>query len=389
LAQRDFDMCINAQEFNSLDMSRPEIYYFASFHSDTILDGPNFCGYNNASFDEVIDSAMDEPFLELEKLYVRNAMASIAYGVPTNCLYFVSKIEVYRSSNFEGFSDDGSGSLLNPGSMASVAYVGKTTLRSRFIALPMTALSNSTLAVKVKVIDQADNAVKGAKVTLESTSGVLWNLTGITDEFGMFSTNFTAPYVPLVETYNYWEAVTIYIKSATLDDYRDAPETRSVITVFPDRLRTLYVQATVIQDVISDMDSAGNPGFTYVEIRVMDQGNMPVNDVSLAVNYSGANLIVSDRTIRTDSGGAATIKLTARDVALTEECVVTINATRTGFKNASQDIIIVITPYQPEPVDVPEPASDNLLMPLAVVVLISSALIGVSYFVIRKRHRKQ
>jgi hypothetical protein len=384
LGQRDFDMCIMAQDFGSLDRARPETYYYGSFHSDTVSDGPNYCGYNNESFDGEIDNAMAASDLELEKLHVRNAMASIAYDVPVNCLYYISNTEVYRSSNFVGMVDDGSGSLLNPDSMASATFKGKTTLRSRFIALPMTALSNSTLAVKVKVIDQNDDAVKGAEVKLQSTSGVLWNLSGMTDEYGMFSTNFTVPYVPLVETYNFWEAVTIYIKSATLDGYRDAPETRSVITVFPDRLRTLYIGATATQNVISDMDAGGNPGFTYVEIRVTDQSNMPVNGVSLAINISMQNLIVSDRTVRTDSGGAATIKLTAIDVNRTEECVITINATKTGFKNASQELTITIVPNLPEPEPVQEPLADRIAVPLAVAI-ISSALIGAAYIVRRRR----
>jgi hypothetical protein len=329
---------------------------------------------------------MDAANLELERQCVQDAMASIAYDVPLNPLYYESNIEVYRVGNFDGFVDDGSGSLLNPRSIASAARQEKSALRSRFIGLSMTGLSNSTRVVTVRVMNQNNNPIRGAEVTLESSAGHLLSKTGITDQYGQISTNFTAPNVPLVETYNNWEAVRIRIVSATLGGYRPAPAVDFIITIFPERVRTMFMEATVNPDVITGMDGTGNAGFANLQLFVKDMGGMPLDGVKLRIQASDANVTLSASAIETDSGGSATIRVYAPDLGQTLECRITINAIKGGFFNASQEITIVILPSQPEPAEASEPLINKIAIPMA-IVFISSALIGATY-IVRRRRRK-
>ncbi|MDD4307349.1 MAG: ABC transporter substrate-binding protein [Thermoplasmata archaeon] len=384
-AAKDYDLLITAQSFSEMFRSRPEIHFFGAYHSDNMVSGPNLCGYRNGTFDGKVNLAMATAGAALEQQYVRDIMASIAYDVPTLTLYHESNTEVYRVSNFDGMVDDGSGSLLNPVSMASARYMGKMVLKAGFIGLPLTVLSNNTVSLRVKVTDQNSNTVAGATVTLAATAGKIGLLTGTTDEFGTFITNYTAPYVQMNESFNNWLAVTITIKSATMEGYGHASESQATVTVFPDRLRTMTVWAISVQDVISDTDSLGNPGFTLIEVYVVDQGNVPVSGATVTLRTGGTNLTAAEPTAWTDSSGSAIFKLTASPVSAEQSIQVTINATKTGFKNASAELTITVLPYDEGLAEVPPEGFPTVPAAVALVVI---AAAGALYFNRRRKHPK-
>jgi hypothetical protein len=385
LDNREFDVCIARQEIIPQQRSRPEIYYYGNFHSATRQQGPNYYGYKNSSFDANVLLAMSRAGAEAERKYVQDSESSIAYDVPIAALYCEINVEVHRASNFEGLVDDGSGSLLNARSMAGARWQEKAALKARFMGIPLTVQSNSTRQITVRVTDQRNNLVSGAEVTLEASSGRLLNTTGMTDQNGQFSTNFTAPYVPLVETYNNMEAVKLRIKTATMSGYRPAQSMEFTVTVFPEIMRSMFIEATGEPDVVTDLDTQGNPGFMHLTLRVKDMSSIPLGGAALRIMSADANLTFSDMTVRTDQGGSVTITVFAPDVDTATEYNITINATKGGFINASQKISFTVLPRTAEPELVERLALADYAVPAALVILL--VILVAMIYGIRKRAR--
>jgi len=386
LDQRDFDMCIVRRELAPGERARPETLYYELFHTDMALNGPNFCGYGNASFDRNLEQAMVATDHMAELKSVQDSESSVAYDVPMCPLYHECSTEFYRADNFDGFVDDGSGSLLNSLSMTRVMKQQKAMLRARFMGLSMTGLSNSTRTVTVKVTDLNGKAMQGADLVLGASAGFLLNLTGKTDEYGMFSTNYTAPYVALVEAYSNSMAVKISVKSANLAGYRPALPVEFTITIFPERMRTLFIEALADPDTITARDGSGNPGFTHLNIRVRDGANMPVDGAVLRMKPGDMNITLSVSEVRTDQGGSAIITVYAAEVAGVAECNITINATKGGFWNASQIVELTVLPYVPGADEPGMPLTETLALP-AIIIIGMLALAGTIYRLRKGRRR--
>ncbi len=376
LDSREFDMCIVSQAVISGERARPDTYYYRLFHTDMTLYGPNICGYSNSSLDMKLQSAMSATDPAAHLKYVQDSESSIAYDVPMYPLYQISATEFYRADNFDGFVDDGSGSLLNALSMTSIVKQEKAMLRARFLGLPLTGQSNSTHTFSVKITDLSGNAMQGADVVLSASTGYLLNLTGRTDAHGQFSTNFTAPYVPLVESYTNSESVTLTVTSATLAGYRPAVSVTFTITIFPERLRTLLIRAAADPDTVTARDHSGNAGFTYLNIMVRDAANMPVDGAVLRLSTRDGNVTLGAAEARTDSGGSASVTVYAADVESLADCNITINATKGGFRNATANVTLTVLPYVEEADAAGGSAAERLMLP-AVIGLSALALLGV------------
>lgn len=372
----EFDMFILSQDFPEVYRSRPDIYYCGAFHSFSTEGGLNYFGYANNSLDRILDRAAAADGPEAQRVLVKEAMAAVAYDVPMHRLYYVSNVEIYRSSSIEGLVDDGSGSLLNPRSVASAFRQEKPVLTARFTAMPMTAISNSTFPVSVSVTDRAGRPMQGAYVIMEASSGVLWNTTGQTDASGRFTTNFTAPYLPMLDIYHNWEAVTFRMTSATLAGYRQAKECEFVMTVFPEWKRQMALEATVVYDTIPETDQAGEPGFTYVTVRASDPGGIAISGAEIIVAYSGGQSLGEER-LRTDQDGIAILRIAAPDVVQDTGYVINFTASRPGFINASCEVEITVTPVQPPAVAVTggvSPAEMAAATAAAVLLALASVL---------------
>ncbi len=387
LDQRDFDMCIIERELAPGERAHPETLYYELFHTDMALNGPNFCGYGNASFDRNLELAMAATDHLAELKSVQDSESSVAYDLPMCPLYHECPTEFYRADNFDGFADDGSGSLLNSLSMTRVMKQQKAMLRAKFMGLSMTGLSNSTRTVTVKVTDLNGNAMQGADLVLGASAGFLLNLTGKTDEYGMFSANYTAPYVPLTEAYGNSMAVKISVKSATLAGYRPALPVEFTVTVFPERMRTLFIEASADPDTITAMDSSGNQGFSHINIRVRDGANMPVDGAVLRIRAGDSNITLSAPEARTDDGGSATLTVYAAEVMETAECNITINATKGGFRNATQVVWLTVLPYVQGAEEPGMPLTETLALP-AIIIIGMMALAGTIYRLRKGRRRK-
>ena len=382
--QRNFDIFLGSEDMTGIFKDRIENYAYTRFHSYNSYDGPNYFGYRNSSLDDTIFSAMSETNHETRKELVNDIMASLAYDQPSSIIYSKSNTEIYRLDNFYGLKDDGSGSLLNTQSMTSVRMQEVNSLKAKFIGLPLTIESNLTVKLKVRVVNQRGYVMAGVYVNLEASEGSLLNITGITDVYGVFTTNYTAPNVPHIEAFNNWELVTLKIKSATLVDYRDAPELSSILTIVPDQLRHLSIRTKVTQNVFEDIDSMGNSGFTYLEIIVLDSLNIPVGNALISIETFGGNLTLKDTEFRVNQDGRITIKIFASNIDNITECMIRVNASTARFINASHEFNITIIPRPAEPIEVKESMFSQIAGTLIIsIVLVSS--IGALIYVQRKK----
>ena len=387
ISQRNFDIFLGNEDMTGIFGNGLENYAFTRFHSYNAYEGPNYFGYKNFSLDSIIFLAMSETNLDIRKELAKDIMATLAYDQPCSIIYSKSNTEIYRLDNFYGLKDDGSGSLLNAESIASARMQEKNSLKAKFIGMPLTIESNLTVSFKVRVVNQRGNVMAGVYVNLESSAGVLLNTSGITNINGVFTTNFTAPNVPHTEAFNNWELVTITIKSTTLVDYRDAPEISSILTIVPDQLRHLSIRSTVTHNVFEDIDNSGNPGFTYLEILVLDSLNIPVGNALIVIESFGGNLTLSNTELRADRDGRAIVKIIASDIENITECTIQINASKARFINASHEFNITIIPHPDEPEQVKESAFSQIVWPLAISIVLVSGIGAVIYIQYRKKRK--
>jgi len=384
LESRDFDMCVVGHWITPAERKRPETFYYTMLHSDMAMYGPNFCGYGNSSLDTILAHAMAATDRARHMRYVQDCESTMDYDVPLYTIFRASATEFYRADNFEGFADGGSGTLLNALTLANLAKQEKAILRSRFIGVPITWQSNSTKPVLVKVTDQDGRAVQGADVTLACSAGTLLNLNGRTNVYGQFSTDFTAPYVPVTEEYTNTMTVRLSVTSAILVGYRPAIRADFAITVFPERLRTMSIRAFADPDTVTARDSFGNPGFTLVSVTVRDGANMPVDGALLRLRPGDGNITLSAEETRTDEGGQAEFRVYASDVAGIAECNITINATKGGFRNASQEVALTVLPYEPGDAESGATMLERLALPI-IMAACSFAVAGTVHILRRRR----
>ncbi len=366
-------------------LQRPENYFYSSFHSSNIDDGPNFYGYQNTSYDQLIEKAMFPIDRDVEIQLVQDAVAALAYDLPKNHLYYQYKYEVHRSDNFMDYVDDGSGSLLNPQSMISIRELEKDLLVARFITIPLTAITDSTFQVKIRVLDQNGETVSDASILLESSSGHFTDDRGQTSEQGFFTTYFTVPHISSeMESIN-GTPVWVSIKSVSKEGYRNAVSRESMITVYPENAIPLSVKVSALTDIIQDKVSSDIAGFTYVDVLVTDPNQLPIVGASITVELDGAQMVSDYMTGLTDSQGVLRLKITATEVNETEECTVTITASKDGFLDGQQQLFLTILPTNWE-TDVVEIHNDS--WPTFTVIISIAIVVGISYIRWKKGWKK-
>ncbi|MBA3044844.1 MAG: Ig-like domain-containing protein [Candidatus Thermoplasmatota archaeon] len=378
IIQGDFDICMVSQDFPELYRERPETFLYNALHTMSIYKAQNFIGYSNASFDATLESALAASD-HTEAGHIRDAFASIAFDIPYFEMYYPSGIEITRADNFVGFVDDGSGSLLNPTSMSSVWTESRGALRARFVSVPLTATANSTFPIRVRVLDQNGDPVMGASVTLECTSGNLSVYTGLTDENGHLTLNYTAPPVPA--SVRNGTVVILSIQSVFKEGYRTTQNRLTSLTVYPGETMLLFVDATALQDVVTASDVSGTAGFTYIDIRVTDSANLPVSDVTVMIELAGAPMTAEFYTGITNSEGTLRVKITAQDVEKVSDCTITITASKVAFVSGSRQISVTVMPPT-EALVIEEPGIGAWVY-VAVPVLVV-AIAGIIY-IYRKR----
>ncbi|MCK5398017.1 MAG: Ig-like domain-containing protein, partial [Thermoplasmata archaeon] len=295
----------------------PPEFLYKMFHS---RGGENYWGYNNASYDEIIDLARSSSDPDTVKQAVEDAQASICYDLPMDVLYFRTNIEAYRSSKFTGWSVGASGSILNKNSIYNIRGRGYQ-ISANFVSPPSAVVSNSTENQITVFVRNADGEpLSNAHIVLNASMGKLADEKGLTNNQGKFTTTFTAPYVSPLEP-DYLEngmKTIIQIKSATYDDgcsyYDPAPPRLTLITVYPEDVSFLSLTMSADPDIIDpDYSEENGFGFTYVYVFVKDQNGAVVTGAVVALSISPAIPDIEPAEILSDENGKARFKITATD----------------------------------------------------------------------------
>ncbi len=315
---RNFDMYILGWRIGS----DPTDFLHAFFHSSNAESGQNYPGYQNESFDEIIDLARQTNDSEIKKKAIFDAQASICYDLPYDVLYFRVNIEAYRSDRFTGWVVGDTGSIFNWQSIMNIRAPSPYKVNAQFVSPPSAIVSNSTTQITVFVKDQDGNPLEGAHVILDASSGTLGATEGDTTSSGKFTTTFTAPYVDPNDNdaVNNGSQVTIQIKTATYwsgdTEYDPAPSRLTLITVYPEEVPFLNVKMSADPDVIDpDISSDGQTfGFTYIEVEVTDENGDPVQGATVSVSVSPAIPTLTPTHDTTDLDGKVTFTITATDL---------------------------------------------------------------------------
>lgn len=316
--QRDFDMYM----LNWRIGSDPTDFLHAFFHSSAAEDGQNYPGYQNESFDKIIDLARSTDDENVRKKAIFDAQASIVYDLPYDVLYFRTNIEAYRSDRFRGWVVGDTGSIFNWQSIKNIRAPTPYKVMAQFVSPPSAVVANSTSQITVFIKDQDGNPLQGSHVILNASMGALDNIHGNTTASGKATFTYTAPYVNPNDSdaKNNGTQVIIQIKSATYSDgyteYDPAPSKLTLITVYPGEVPFLSVTMSADPDVIDpDVSNEGQIfGFTYVEVEVTDQNGDPVQGVTVCVYVSPAIPSITPSSNITGVDGKVTFTLTATDL---------------------------------------------------------------------------
>ncbi len=376
---------VEVEGFPDIYLKRPENYFFSSFHSDNIYDGSNLYGYQNASFDRLIEDAMFSIDRDVEIQLARDAVTALAYDLPKEHLYYQYKYEVHRCDTFVNYIDDGSGSLLNPRSIARIRPPEKNQMNVRFTTIPLLTISDYMSLVRVRVTDQHGRSISDAQVTMGSSSGNLSAYSGLTDEQGYFTTVFTAPNVLPGTNSSNGTPVMVSILPVSKEGYLDAAGRESAILVYPENYVTLYVEANAETDVIEDRISTSQAGHTDIRVRVTDQHGNPVASASVIVELDGARMFLDPPNGTTDYQGYLKLKITATEVNETEECRITIRASRDGFLDGQQQITLTILPVDLTVYTITTQNNSWLI----IMLVGSAAALAVAAFVLSKRKKRK
>ena len=221
--------------------------------------------------------------------------------------------------------------------------------------------------------------VANAFVELAVTNGSLSIYNGTTDSTGKFRTTFTAPYVPQTDVFTKnGSGILIEIKSATLEEYDDAPGKLTLLTAYPEGVDFLAVQMEADPDVIDDKDAVGTPGQTSIVVTVTDQGNNPASDAEVVIQVDPKDPSISPATMITDQDGKATFILKAADIDEDREYAVSVIALKDGYKNGTQSVFINVIDFE-----IIDPPNDDPV-PYAWIAVAGFAILVVAAVVFKR-----
>jgi ABC-type transport system substrate-binding protein len=384
---RDFDMYILGWRIGS----DPTDFLWAFFHSSNTQVGQNYPGYQNSTFDVVIDKARSSGDEDERKKLVYEAQAAICYDLPYDVLYYRTNIEAYRSDRFTGWEVGATGSIYNWMSLLNIRQPSKFKTNAQFVSPPSAVKSNETVSLSVLIKDQDGNPLSGAQVWLSTSAGELTPYVGNTSSNGKLDFTFEAPYADptdpdiLANGTQVIMQVEATYKTSTVE-YDPAPARLTLIRVFPEGAKFLSVTLKADPDVIDpDIGADDKLGFTQVEVSVINENGDPVSGASVQLKVSPEVPTITPSSTTTDADGKATFTVTATNLPDNDDSVkeytltaIAIDATDTNIKGENSiNLNIVDKKPLKDEVDTP--------FPTALVVASVFCVAAVSYAVIRRK----
>jgi len=230
ISTHDFDVYILGWRIGGTD---PD-YLFDFFHSSNAPNGQNYVGFNNATFDNVIDRSRAELDRATRRGYIFTAERIIAEKRPYDVLYYRKNIESYRQDRFTGWRGS-SGSIWNYWSLQFIHAPTGASLRVTAKVANSVASNGTLLGVSATVFDNTGRALPGAAVTWVASTGTFTSggqtnttFTLTTGATGRVSLDYNAPYATVLNT----TFLTITARATGLDD---ATVNRAIAVYAPDQ----------------------------------------------------------------------------------------------------------------------------------------------------------
>jgi ABC-type transport system substrate-binding protein len=350
IEQRNFDMFILGWRIGS----DPTDFMHVFFHSDNAESGQNYPGYQNASFDALIDLARNTSDSGIQHKAIRDAQAAIAYDQPYNVLYFRTNIEAYRADRFVNWTVGSSGSIFSWRSIMGIRPPSPYKLRAS-VSVESTVGSESESEIIVTVKNQDDLPVSGAQFQITCKNGTFaangekyFNASTLAN--GQAKIIWKAPYVPA----NAREDMLVAISIGTITAYvidgvpydPPAPLAAQIIKVKPAGSTFMTLRVELATSVIE----AGST--TEISVKVTDQNRNPVAGATIETQLSEAGPTVTTG-VTTDAEGMAILTFTAPTTMPEEkDFVVDIIVSHSRFTewvSSSVPIIVIGERYPPPP----------------------------------------
>jgi ABC-type transport system substrate-binding protein len=387
IEQRNFDICI----FGWRIFSEPVDYLHAFFHSSNSRYGQNNPGYQNKSFDALIELARTTGDESVRKKAIFDAQAAICYDLPYDVLYYRKNVIAVRSDYLIGWVEH-NGDVFNRDSIVNLRGPYPHKLYAVFNKPISAVYSNSTTPLSVLVRGDDGSPMENTSVAMNASIGSLSPVNGITNIGGQFSTSFIAPYVPPTpDNIRNGTMAFIQITSATCDSwgYSPAPPRYILVWVYPEEAKFISLSISADPDIIDDLGAdRTTPGFTNVVVEVTDQGGLKVPGARVNLSSSSSAIVISPFEALADQDGKATFRVAAanlsNDDGSVSEFVLTAQASTTGatiFK-AQNHLTIQVLDVSSAPI-----APQSTAFPGPMVFVAAFMLAAVAFAVIIRRKR--
>ncbi len=355
--EQDFDMWILGWSLTGFIVPS---YIEDFFHSrNTVLDGDNPEGYNNASLDAIIDSAEGATDPDEAVRLWKQAQGIIAGDVAYDPLYYRTNIFAFRQDRIDpaSWSIDIGGDVYYYWSLIMLDPAPPGAIRTSASA-PSAVASGGSASIAVTVRDPDGNRLSGADVqlTVASGPGSVSPTSGTTGANGELTSTFSAPTLAADDT-----ALSTFIDIAVSHPTLGAARTITiVITTFPPGAQFLSI---VVETPFGNAVDEG--GTTVIDIAVTDENGLSAGGADVLLTPTPA-VTLTPASYTTDATGERSVVFEAPSVTADAAYAITISADRAGVEGETQVTITVL--------DVPAPPAAGIS---GTLLLIIGAVIGV------------
>ena len=338
IAIRAFDLLIFDWRIDGWD---PD-YLFDFFHSSNAASGRNYPGFQNATFDQVIEDSRAELDRNARRSLIFQGQQILADARPYEVLYYRTNIEGYRQDRFVNWTVIG-GTIWNYWSLQGIRPPSSPSLRAS-IAIASATSAGATEPVTVTVFDDSGGLVSDALVILSVDPGPgsgnlsigggpeMKTVSGTTDLDGKVYATYHAA--------NVLSATIVLIQTATAHPaFPDSFARSALILVFPTGAQFLSIWIDL------PLGNRVPQGFELpMNVTVEDQDGNTVPDATVDVYVDPPGGLMPNPS----SGTAAqmsTVMLMADPAAGLGDYTVTTVADKVGFAQARSDVVVtVVTP---------------------------------------------
>lgn len=371
--------------------SDPPDYFHAFFHTRNAMRGQNYPGYQNAEFDNLVDSARETLDSAEQVDLIKQAQGMLAFDRPYDVLYFRTNIEAYRADKFTNWTVGMAGSIYSYWSWlgihkpppeplritSSIQTAVKTDKTAKFIATVRDPKGDVLREATVQVY--VSNPMLDGEFVLGGQRSNL--VVGQSDPNGQLKVTYDPPTLKVDDEKR---TVFIYAK-ATHADYPESRNATITIVVYPPGLSFLSL---LVDLPGGDLVEEERP--TLIRVQVIDQDENPVSGAAAVVTSTPPAEITPSSGSTDVNGyinGVENLEFLAPKVDDDQDHLIKIDANISGFEPANRTFTMTVANLR-----VPDQPIDLTLILIIVAVVAVVAIVAgivVTQFMAGKRRRRR